>query len=158
VLMAVAFDSGEDQSFIPGQIPNWKAGLSEDRGKKGLLTITIYSPGKPESLELYPGNESAFMQHWPGLDGYFDTSKPVPEHFLDLPEALAHARARGADTNKIVSAKLQFWPPEDNQLTGGQDNFGLSWVIWTSSERRFHIPAVPDERPRGRNTLSKSDG
>jgi hypothetical protein len=102
------------------------------------LKLQFYSPGTQQGAAFTPMSQSDAIYGF-GVVSRSNT-RPLPDNFLDLPDAVALLKANGMRAKQIYEAQLEDWGSE---TTAGQARMhGVEWMIDSQLEERFVVRAT----------------
>jgi hypothetical protein len=102
------------------------------------LKMEFYSPSTQQGMSFTPGaSDNALFP-----EGVIDraNSKPLPDNFLDLPDAVAILQQHGMRAKQIYAGDLEDWGNETDAGTARMR--GIEWMIDSQLDERFVVPAV----------------
>ena len=101
------------------------------------LDFRFYSPDTQEGLQFSPSSAAGALFQLGVIEQY---GRPLPESFVDLPEAVSQLKARGMRAKQIHEAQLANWAPGSS--AGGAQLGGVQWMIDSALDERFVVRAL----------------
>ena len=101
------------------------------------LSMRFYSPGTQQGMDFTPNPAISSLYPLGMIDTYGDG--PLPDDFLDLPQAVATLQAN-MRAKQIYEAQIQDWGRETT--AGSARMHGVEWMIDTQLDERFVVPAA----------------
>jgi TIR domain len=102
------------------------------------LKLEFYSPSTQQGASFSP------MSPYDAIFGFGvvnrSNTRPLPDDFLDLPDAVAVLKANGMRANQIYEAQLEDWGRETS--AGRARMHGVEWMIDSQLEERFVVRAT----------------
>jgi hypothetical protein len=121
-------------------VKNNEAALSNIKTTQGGvdLTFRFYSPDTQEGMQFTPSSPAGSIFPLGVIDRYGEG--PLPDNFVDLPDAVAVLKSRGMRAKQIYQAQLQDWGRGGS--AGGAQLNGVEWMIDSELQERFVVRAV----------------
>jgi hypothetical protein len=101
------------------------------------LSMRFYSPSTQQGMDFTPNSTISALYPLGVIDTYGDG--PLPDDFLDLPQAVAQLQAN-MRAKQIHEAQIQDWGRETT--AGSARMHGVEWMIDSQLGERFVLPAV----------------
>jgi hypothetical protein len=102
------------------------------------LSMRFYSPNTQQGVDFTPKSTIGALFPLGVIDTYGDG--PLPDDFLDFPQAVTNLESNGMHAKQIHEAQIQDWGRETS--AGHARMHGVEWMIDSQLDERFVVPAL----------------